>query len=115
MTIKLLKGFALAICLAFVASALAPATPKAAYTFKVHNGTKETIKGLLASPDGKKYGPFDIGKAGLAPGKTITLEWSESTENGNCEWMIKAVYADGSESEAAEFDFCEKDLVLEFT
>jgi hypothetical protein len=84
------------------------------YKFKVRNKTKVAIKKLLASPDGKKYGFFDIG-AGIKPGATVELVWDKTTDKSNCEWYFKAVFADGEESEAEEFDFCEDDLVLEFS
>ena len=32
----------------------------------------------------------------------------------NCEQIFQAVFADGEESEPIAFDFCEKNLVLEF-
>lgn len=85
----------------------------AEYKFKVKNNTKQKITKIMASPDGKKYGFFDIG-AGLKAGGMMELVWDKSTDNGNCEWFFKAVFADGEESEAVEFDFCEKNLVLEF-
>jgi len=83
------------------------------YSFKVHNKTKQTIKKLLASEDGEKYGFFDIGK-GIKPGETMTLVWDKSTNDGKCKQYFKAVYDDDSESEPEAFDFCEKDLELEF-
>ena len=84
------------------------------YSFKVHNTTKDKITKLLASEDGEEYGAFDVGKAGIAPGKTMTLKWDKSTNNTSCEWYIKAVFDDGSETEAKKFNFCEEDLELEF-
>ena len=83
------------------------------YSFKVTNKTKNTITKLLASEDGDKYGFFDIGK-GIKPGETISLVWDKSTNSSKCKQFFKAVYDDGSESEPTEFDFCEKDLELEF-
>jgi hypothetical protein len=83
------------------------------YSFKVTNKTKNTIKKLLASEDGEKYGFFDIGN-GIKPGETMTLVWDKSTNSGKCKQFFKAVYDDDSESEPEEFDFCEKDLELEF-
>ncbi len=83
------------------------------YSFKVHNTTKDAIKKLLASEDGKTYGNFDIG-SGIPAGKTVTMAWDKSTDEGNCEQWFKAVFDDGEESEAVKFDFCEEDLVLEF-
>lgn len=83
------------------------------YSFKVHNKTQNTIKKLLASEDGEKYGFFDIGK-GIKPGDTMTLVWDKSTNEGKCKQYFKAVYDDDSESEPVTFDFCEKGLELEF-
>ena len=83
------------------------------YSFKVHNTTKDRIKKLLVSEDGEKYGTFDIGR-GIGPDKTVTLEWDKSTNNSDCEWLIKAVFDDGSETPPKKFDFCEEDLELEF-
>ena len=83
------------------------------YTFKVHNKSRMVILALLVSEKGKKWKTFDIG-AGLDPGKSVTLEWDESTETSGCEWWIKAVYDDGNLSAPGKFDFCEKDLVLDF-
>jgi hypothetical protein len=79
----------------------------------VHNTTKNTIKKILVSEDGKDYGFFDIGK-GIKPGETADLTWDQSTNNEKCKQWVKAVYDDGSESEPAKFDFCEDDLELEF-
>jgi hypothetical protein len=107
----------LAVALIFVSFAVSYAhaykTVKPEYTYKVHNKSKSAIKALLASEDGKEYGEFDIGK-GIPAGATVTLVWDKSTDEGNCEQWIKAKFADGGESPAAKFDFCEKDLVLEF-
>ena len=83
------------------------------YTYKVHNKSRSTITALLASEDGKNYGEFDIGR-GIPAGKIVTLVWDKSTDEGNCEQWIKAKFADGGESPAAQFDFCEENLILEF-
>jgi hypothetical protein len=65
------------------------------------------------SEDGKSYGEFEIGK-GIKAGETVELQWDKSTDNGKCKQWFKAVFDDGEESEAEQFDFCEEDLVLEF-
>ncbi len=83
------------------------------YRFKVHNTTKFRITKLMVSENGKKYSLFDIGD-GISAGATEEMIWDKSTDNGACEWYFKATFSDKSESEAAKFDFCEKDLVLEF-
>lgn len=107
-------AFAMVITLSFASFAHPTKAAKFEYKYKVHNGTGVTITKLMASDDGKNYLPFDIG-AGIKPGQTITLVWDQSTDNGACEWWIKAAYADGSVSPPAKFDFCEEDLVLEFS
>jgi hypothetical protein len=83
------------------------------YSFKVSNNTESKIKKILVSEDGKKFGFFDIG-AGIEPGKTVTLVWDSSTNGEDCEQYFKAVFANGEESEAQKFDFCEDDVTLEF-
>ena len=83
------------------------------YRFKVHNNTKQAIKKIQASEDGKTWGNFDIGD-GIPAGATQELVWDKSTDNSNCEWYFKALFADGDWSDAVKFDFCEKGLVLEF-
>ena len=83
------------------------------YSFKVKNTTKETITKILVSEDGEKYGYFDIGK-GIKPGETMTLVWDKSTNGSSCHQWFKAVWESGEEGKPVKFDFCEKDLQLEF-
>ena len=83
------------------------------YSFKTHNSTENTITEILVSEDNSTWGKFDIG-SGIKPGETVSLVWDKSTNDQNCNQHVKAVFDDGSESESAEFDFCEKDLDLEF-
>ncbi len=85
-----------------------------AYEFNITNSTKSKIVGVEASEDGKTWGKFDMGK-GLAAGASTTITWDASTDDSVCEWQVRASYADGSESEPAKFDFCEKDLEIEFS
>ena len=103
----------LAAALLLMSFTLSFAKPHVEYKFKVHNNTKQAIKKIKVSDDGKKWGFFDIGD-GIAAGATEELVWDKSTDNGACEWQFKAVFADGEESEAVEFNFCEKNLVIEF-
>ena len=85
------------------------------YSFKVYNRTDAKItKLLVAEPGAKQYKYFDIGK-GIAPGKSMTLVWDQSTDDENCVQWFKAVYADGTESKPVKIDFCEENLELEFT
>ena len=108
---KNFKRITLLVCTLTLVS-FAVSRVHASYTFKVHNKTDNNIVKLLASEDGKKYREFDIGD-GIAAGKIVTMEWDQSTDNGNCEWYFKAKLDDGEETEPVEFDFCEKNLVLE--
>ena len=84
------------------------------YSFKVYNKTNSTIKKLFVAEPGNKYKYFDIG-SGIAPGKSMTLVWSKSTDNEACVQWVKAVYADKTESQPVKFDFCEENLEMEFT
>lgn len=108
------RALSLAFALALLCSAFVSATSRIDYRFKVHNNTKVAIKKILVSEDGKTYGYFDIGD-GIPAGATVELVWDKSTDEGNCGQYFKAVFANGEESEPVEFDFCEKDLVLEFS
>jgi hypothetical protein len=90
-----------------------PAVRADDYSFKVHNNTKETITKLLVSEDGKTYGYFDIGD-GIKAGETETLVWDKSTNSQSCHQWFKAVWANGDEGKPVQFDFCEKNLTLEF-
>jgi len=83
------------------------------YKFKVHNNTKQDIKKLQVSEDGKKWGYFDIG-SGIKAGETVELVWDKSTDNESCDQYFKVQFADDDWSDAVKFNFCEKDLVLEF-
>jgi hypothetical protein len=103
--------FALAFVL--VSSTASVVRAQGNFSFKVHNGTQETIKMMLVSEDGATYGKFDIG-SGIEPGQTETLVWNKSTDDQDCSQFFKAVFDDGSESAEVEFDFCEEGLVLEF-
>ncbi|HJT82319.1 MAG TPA: hypothetical protein VJ719_14080 [Chthoniobacterales bacterium] len=105
-------GAVVAVTLALIPLA-GIAEDEAEYTFKVHNTTKDKITKLLASEDGKEWGNFDIG-SGIKPDETVTLKWDQKTNESDCKWYFKAVFADGEESEAKQFDFCEDDLELEF-
>jgi hypothetical protein len=107
------KVVMLATALVLMSFTLSFAKPHADYKFKVHNNTKHDIKQIKVSEDGKKWGYFDIGD-GIAAGATEELVWDKSTDNGNCEWYFKAVFANKEESESVEFNFCEKNLVVEF-
>ena len=83
------------------------------YSFKVKNTTKELITKILVSEDGEKYLFFDIGK-GIKPGETMTLVWDKSTSGQNCTQWFKAVWESGEEGKPVKFNFCEKDLELDF-
>lgn len=83
------------------------------YSFKVKNTTKELITKILVSEDGEKYGFFDIGK-GIKAGETMTLVWDKSANNGSCTQWFKAVWESGEEGKPVKFNFCEKEVEIEF-
>jgi len=98
----------------FAIAMIAAAGGASAYDFTVTNSTKVKITSVEASEDGKSWGKFDMG-AGLAAGASSKITWDSATDESGCEWQVRASYADGSESEPSKFDFCEKDLDIEFT
>ncbi|EKF58290.1 hypothetical protein QWE_16848 [Agrobacterium albertimagni AOL15] len=82
------------------------------FSFKATNTTSSAITGILVSENKSTWGAFDIG-SGIKPGSTAELVWDQSTNSESCAQWVKATFADGSESEAAQFDFCENGLDLE--
>lgn len=108
------KLMTLALVLTLLSFTASFAHPTPEYKFKVYNNTKVAIKKIEVSEDGKKWGEFDIGN-GIRAGATVEMVWDKSTDNGACEWYFRATWSDGEVSDAAKFDFCEKDLVIEFT
>lgn len=109
---RLTKAALLACTLAVVAF-FSPIARGDDYSFKVHNNTKETITKLQVSEDGETYGYFDIGD-GIKPGETETLVWNQATNSQSCHQWFKAVWESGTEGKPVKFDFCEKNLTLEF-
>jgi hypothetical protein len=96
-----------------VALLLASPAAFAEYTFQISNNTDSKIVAVHVSEDGNTWGEFNIG-SGIAAGATATMQWDDSTDESSCEWSFMATFADGSESEAVDFDFCEDELVIEF-
>jgi len=115
MNLKTRFGKAVLVGCALLVTTFVPPAARGAddYTFKVKNTTKEKITKILVSEDGEKYGFFDIGK-GIKPGETMTLAWDKSTNGSSCHQWFKAVWESGEEGKPVKFDFCEKDLELEF-
>ncbi len=103
----------LAAALVLMSFTLGIAKTNVDYKFKVHNNTKQDIKKIEVSEDKKTWGQFDIG-SGIKAGATDELVWDKSTDNEKCEQWFRATFADGEVSDAVRFNFCEKDLVLEF-
>jgi hypothetical protein len=110
---NLAKVVMLAMALVLTSFTLSFAKPHTEYKFKVHNNTKQNIKKIEVSPDRKTWGEFDIG-SGIKAGATDEIVWDKSTDNEPCEQYFRATFADGEKSDAVKFNFCEKDLVLEF-
>lgn len=104
----------LTLAFALLSFSIANARTLPDYRFKIHNNTKNAIKKVLVREDGSnEWGQFDIGD-GIPAGATEEMVWDKSTDNGKCHWFFKAVFDNGEDSEAVKFDFCEKDLVVEF-
>ncbi|HWT14897.1 MAG TPA: hypothetical protein VN581_03855 [Patescibacteria group bacterium] len=103
-----MKRYLLALALALTSTAAF-----AEYSFVVHNNTDSKIVKIRVSEDGSSWGQFDIGK-GIPAGSSSQLIWDPSTDDSGCEWLVRATFADGSESEDVTFDFCEEGLELDF-
>ncbi|HKS30330.1 MAG TPA: hypothetical protein VJS44_21070 [Pyrinomonadaceae bacterium] len=111
---RLIKATLLAFTLVLSSFAITYARTSQEFKFKIFNNTNQRMtKVLVAEPGQKKWSYFDIGK-GIPAGATVELVWDKSTNSEECVQWFKAVWANGEESEAVKFDFCEEDLVLEF-
>ena len=84
------------------------------YAFKVQNSTGSDIKQVLVSEDGKTWSKFNVG-SGIAAGATVKLVWDSSTNDQACKQWVKAIFSDGSGSKPKIFDFCDSNLVIEFS
>lgn len=83
------------------------------YWFNVVNRSSTPVREIWVSEDGEDWQYFDLNGSSIPPNGSMQLVWDESTNNSDCVWWIQATYSDGSESEAAQFDFCNNpDLVL---
>ena len=105
--------------IAFLAFALGSLQNSAAaagqeYAFKVQNSTESAIKQVLVSEDGKTWSKFNVG-SGIAAGATVKLVWDSSTNDQACKQWVKAIFSDGSGSKPKTFDFCDSNLVIEFS
>lgn len=100
-------------CLLLNGTLISTAQAAGSYSFKVYNGTDSRITKILVSENRRSWGQFNIG-SGIKPGATVKLVWDSSTDNEECEQYVKAVFADGSEARPAKFDFCERNLEIEF-
>lgn len=103
-----------AMALGIAGSAMISAGVNAAeFTFTATNTTSSKLTEIWVSEDKVDWGYFDIG-SGIAPGSSANLVWDQSTNSENCAQWVMGVFADGSESEPAGFDFCEDGLELDF-
>ena len=109
-------GRALMLGLAFVLLSATYISAKATvdYKFKIHNNTRTKITAVQVREEGTKdWGDFDIGD-GVAAGATEEMVWDKTTDNSKCNWFFRAKFSNGEWSDAVKFDFCEKNLVIEF-
>jgi len=114
MTLHGIRTGFVAVVLGIAASGmLATGVQAEEYSFTATNTTNSAVTEVLVSQDKAEWGYFDIG-SGIKPGSTSNLVWNQSTNDENCAQWVKAVFADGSESEPAKFDFCESGLEIEF-
>lgn len=103
-----MRGLLCALVLAAVST-----SAFADYEFQIENNTDSRIDAIVVSEDGEDWGAFDIG-GGIPAGATADMVWDSSTNGSGCVWYFMASFADGSESDLVEFDFCEDELVIHF-
>jgi hypothetical protein len=111
---RLGKAVVLGLAFVLMSATLSFAKSLNDYKFKIHNNTRQKIVAVQVREKGtKEWGVFDVGD-GIAAGATEEMVWDKETDNSKCDWDFKAKFANGEWSDAVSFDFCEKNLVIEF-
>ena len=83
--------------------------------FKVANKSSSRIVRLEVKEAGGSWGAFDIGD-GIKPGQTVRIDWDQSTNNQDCDQLLRAQFSDGSWSGTTKINFCEDlDNPIEYT
>src|SRR5438132_7564830 len=100
----------LAAIMAVIGLSIGRASARVDHHVQVRNNSNKKIIKILASTDGENYAGFNI-ENGIKPGQMVEISWNKS--NGQCEWYLKAVYADNSKSAPAHFDLCQNDAILD--
>jgi len=107
-----LCGFVIFGLLAIVSIRDVKAESEDADSFKILNNSGKKITKVWVSNGGKSW-TFDIG-SGIANGDTKTLQWADWTDSLPCVLEFMCEFEDGTDSAEQPFDFCKKDLVLQF-
>jgi hypothetical protein len=92
----------------FVVTAMAVAmcvAPAWADSFTLHNKTSHEMTELYVSPTSKSsWGP-NVLSGTVTAGDDGTFTWSKDASD-ECNWDVRAEFADGSYAEVTNVDFC---------
>ena len=95
-----LAALAIAICVA----------PALAESFTLHNKTSEKIVALYVSPTSMNSWGNNILSETVAAGHDATFTWNKNAPD-ECDWDVRAEFADKSYAEVKNVDFCSTDEV----
>jgi hypothetical protein len=82
-------------------------------SFAIRNLTKQTIKELLISHDGKAFVRLKLAKDGIPSGETARVNKPETLKY--CDQFIKLILGNGDEVAPVKFDLCDLEDVIELT
>lgn len=104
MGIKTWRGCAAVMATALLAMGVSPAVATD-QNFTLHNHTERTMKSLYVSPSGVGDWSEDILGQDILDDHT-DLEVRFDRVTSQCEWDVRAVFADGSSEQVHDVDFC---------
>ncbi len=95
-----LLALAVAVCVA----------PALADSFTLHNKATEKIVALFVSPSSRINWGHNVLHGTVPAGHSGTFTWSKNAPD-ECDWDVRAEYADGTYAEVRNVDFCKVDDV----
>lgn len=95
--VRTLVGVALAVALCV--------SPAWADSFNIHNKTSHEMTALYVSPSSKDTWGDNTLDGTIPAGQDGTFTWGKGSSD-ECNWDVKAEFADGSHAELQNVDFC---------
>lgn len=95
-----MAALAFAICVA----------PALADSFTLYNKASATIVAVYVSPSSQDRWGSNVLSGTVSPGRSATFTWDKDAPD-DCNWDVRAEFADGTHAEVRNVDFCKTDHV----